>query len=89
MPTVEFSELMHVCGAEALSSGHSAKMRLTDLFQMLVSPEGVYTVLAPWCCAILNGNLTPPVKKSVHVKLSFPDAIENDDMVSNRRKTYS
>lgn len=47
MPTVEFSGLMNVCGAVALSSGHSAKMRLTDLFQMLVSPEGVYAVLTP------------------------------------------
>lgn len=77
-----------LCSTEALSSGQSGKIHFADLFQMLVSPEGVYAVLASCCCGILAGNSTLPIKKWVHVKLSFPNIIENDTKVSNRRKAY-
>lgn len=79
-----------MCSAEALSSGHSAKIPLADVFQMLVTPEGGYAVLASCCCDICAGNLTLLIKKLVHVKFSFPDTIENYAMIPyNGRKSYS
>lgn len=52
-------------------SGES-KISFTNVVQMFISPEGVYAVVVPCCCVILACNARQPIKKLVHVKLSFP-----------------
>lgn len=39
---------------------------------MFISPEGICAVVVPCCCVIVACNARQPIKKLVHVKLSFP-----------------
>lgn len=44
---------------------------------MFISPEGICAVVVPCCCVILACNARQPIKKLVHVKLSFPGTPAN------------
>lgn len=44
---------------------------------MFISPEGICAVVVPCCCVILARNARQPIKKLVHVKLSFPGMAAN------------
>lgn len=44
---------------------------------MFISPEGICAVVVPCCCVIVACNARQPIKKLVHVKLSFPGTAAN------------
>lgn len=44
---------------------------------MFISPEGICAVVVPCCYVIVACNARQPIKKLVHVKLSFPGTAAN------------
>lgn len=55
----------------------ASKISIANVIQMFISPEGICAVVVPCCCVILACNARQPIKKLVHVKLSFPGTAAN------------
>lgn len=77
-PSLFFKMYTFVCSLQALSSGQfRARSAFPNVLQMFISPEGICALVVPCCCVILACNARQPIKKLVHVKLSFPGIVAN------------